>query len=162
MSNKKMFSVLYLLNGKVWTIGLLSGVFIFCILGFVIDFRFFMLALIWVFLISPMVVAFLYFIYGMKPLTAFNTIPHKVKFENNKLDIEFPDLSPDSTEDKTVEIDHKKDYTLKNECPADLKYGADYVILNFKESGWLWLPINSFSNHDDLRLILDHFSTKSA
>ena len=78
MPPKKMLGTLYMQYGTYWTLVAFIGLCIFILLGIISDPRFFVLALIWIFLVLPLMVAFLYFFYGMQPLTAFNSIPHKI------------------------------------------------------------------------------------
>ncbi|MCH5228469.1 MAG: hypothetical protein J1F12_00560 [Muribaculaceae bacterium] len=169
-----MLSILMMQYGGVWCIVGIAGFILILLAGFIFDYRFFMLALMWVFLIIPMLIAFLYFFYGMLPLTTFNTIPHKIKFEDSRLIIEFFDVEEweknssisggkDENEDfRNIRYSRseKKDITLEKDNFKEMKYGADYVLLFFNppEPGWLWLPASSFANGDNFKETLRQFN----
>ena len=72
MSSKKMLWVLFMGYGLPWLIGALVGFVVFVILGIALDYRFLVLALIWIFLFVPLVVAFLYFFYGFARSSQLN------------------------------------------------------------------------------------------
>ena len=59
------------------------------------DARWGILALMCVFLITPLVMAFLYFFYGLRELTACNTLRHKVILEGDSLVIDINDSISD-------------------------------------------------------------------
>lgn len=141
MTSKKMFYVLFLQSGTLWLLILLSGVIVFSLIGALYNLKFFMLALMWIFLVLPMVTAFLYFYYGMRPLTAFNTIPHKLSFSADRITVKF-------MEEKDSELVYvpEKDYSIIKTGGIGIKTGGDYVILSFNKSGWLWLPISGFDS----------------
>lgn len=148
MPSKKMLSILFLQYGMPWMVTAIVGLAIFIVLGFLIDFRFFMLALIWLFLILPLVIAFLYFFYGMNPLTAFNSLPHKILFSDSEIKVRIRENIQEETEPEY------KDYTLKKEQFSRYKTGADYVLLFFKQKGWLWLPVSGFENITQFKNVL--------
>lgn len=148
MPSKKMLSILFLQYGMPWMVIAIVGLAVFIVLGFLIDFRFFMLALIWLFLILPLVIAFLYFFYGMNPLTAFNSLPHKILFSDSEIKVRIRENTQEETEPEY------KDYTLKKEHFSRYKTGADYVLLFFKQKGWLWLPVSGFENITQFKNVL--------
>ena len=157
MPAKRMFSTLFTLNGTLWVSIALAGIILFSIIGAAVDARFFILALIWIFLILPMVVAFLYFYYGMQPLTAFNMIPHRLKFNNEELTVEFIEENEDGKYH-----DNRKDYFLKRgECEA-VKWGADYLLLFFHKKGWLWVPLDGFESIEAFRDIAQDFMNQES
>lgn len=157
MEPKKMLSVLFLQNGMPWTIGAVSGIIICVILGIALNYKFFFLALIWMFLFVPLMVAFLYFFYGLKPLTAFNSIPHKIFFNGDKITIQIEENEDiienkeikdkqdmDGNPSNTIYSDSPKNYSVSKTDFQQIRNGSDYVILSSKKYGWLWLPVSSF------------------
>lgn len=154
MPPKKMLSVLYLQYGSVWTLIALAGVIAFITAGF-FDPRFFFLALIWIFLVIPLVVAFLYFVYGMNPLTVFNTIPHTIIFDDSEIRVHIlkeTDENPEKKEKGNDPADtHDKDYKVSKDLFKCMKSGGDYVLIFFKKIGWLWVPVNSFESYEEFK-----------
>ena len=153
MPSKKMLLVLFLQYGVSWLIITLAGVIILCGLGAIIDIRFFMLALIWIFLFIPLIIAFLYFYYGMKPLTVFNSIPHKIGFTDTDMKIRIPINEEEKEEGKEY-----KEYDIKKDKISEIKHGADYVLLISKKEGLLWLPQNAFDSFDQFKNTIKSFT----
>lgn len=184
MPPKKMLGILYLQYGTWWSIGALAGFAIFIILGIILDVRFYFLALIWVFLFLPLVIAFLYFYYGLRPLTAFNSIPHSVTLSGKTLHIDFYDVrkpekpaSQDESEEAAEspvgskkkknrketdgtepEIEYVKDegkgYDSGLDEFGEIKTGADYILLISGKKGFLWLPVSAFASPSDFQTSL--------
>lgn len=150
MSSQKMLSVLFMQNGIPWFIASICGIIVFVILGIVLDPRFYILALIWLFMFIPLTLAFLYFFYGMKPLTAFNCIPHKIIFSDVDLKIRLI-TATDSEESEN----NNKDFEVNYKDFENLKYGPDYMLLFFREEGWIYLPVSCCSK-EDLQTLMNY------
>lgn len=162
MPPKKMLSVLFFQNGIIWSLVALIGIILFIILGISINFKFLILALIWIFMFVPLVVAFLYFFYGMKPLTSFNCIPHTVLFNKEEISIRFlKESEGEETQDKEEiqdKIETDKIYTLQKDSFSELKKGSDYILLVFKKEGWLYLPVKSFNSMNDFKSLIQDYT----
>lgn len=156
MPPKKLLTVLFYQNGVVWMLAALIGFCVFIILGFVVDYRFFVLSLIWIFLLIPLVVAFLYFYYGMDPLTTFNSMPHTLSFGGNEVKVKLIPLN--ETEEGAKET--IKEYTVDINDFQGIKNGADYVLLLFGKKGWVWLPVIGFDNIEDFKATVEFFTEK--
>ena len=130
-----MLGILFMEYGKPWIIVALAGISIFILLGFILDNRFFFLALMWIFLIIPLVVAFLFFFYAMQPLTSFNCIPHKVIDDDNKI---------------RIRTDEDKEFIVNKSEFVNRKTAGDFAILFFEKKGWIGIPLHSFPSRDDL------------
>ena len=159
MPPKKLLSVLLMQYGLPWIAAAGIGLIVFVVLGFSIDYRFFILALIWLFLLTPLVVAFLYFFYAMDPLTAFNAIPHKIIDDENRLRIRF--IHPENQDERPTDHSEQKDYLIEKEELVETKSGPDYFLLFFRHKGWIWLPINAFNQTSDLKSLLQSFPLKT-
>ncbi|MCH5235906.1 MAG: hypothetical protein J1E16_11485 [Muribaculaceae bacterium] len=154
MPSKKMFSILFMQNGILWFLIALIGILVFSLIGIFIDNRFFIVALIWLFLIFPMIVAFLYFFYGMKPLTAFNTIPHSLKFYDHKITVQFFKET-----EKGLTYDPNKDYNIDAKYFEKMKTGSDYVLLFFYKLGWIWLPVTGFDSLSEMQQSINYIKS---
>ncbi|MCH5225621.1 MAG: hypothetical protein J1D77_06450 [Muribaculaceae bacterium] len=156
MSPRKMLTLLFLNYGLPWTLTALLGAIVFIVLGLAVSLKFIVLALLWVFLVVPLAVAFLYFYYGFEPLTTFNCMPHRICFEEDRMDVKIFPLNP--LEEKPVnEESEPKTYSIPREDFRQLKVGADYAILFFGKKGWIWLPIDAFGTHNEMKSLLDSF-----
>lgn len=152
MPPKKMLSVLFMRNGMPWALGALVGVAVCVVLGLAVNFKFLILALIWIFLFVPLVVAFLYFFYGMKPLTAFNSIPHTVVCDENGIKVRIKELKENPGEEEGEEI--RKEYPVGKDEKWEITAGANYALLINRRKGWLWIPVGAFSGIDDFNNFL--------
>ena len=157
MPPKKLLSILFFQKGIIWLIIALTGVALFIILGITLDPRFYVLTLIWIFLFFPLIIAFLYFFYGMEPLTAFNSIPHKLIFSKDAIKVRLI-RKEESGEN---EIENNNYYTVDKSSFSGMKTGADFVLLQFNKSGWLYLPVSSLSSLNDFKKIIGIFQDKS-
>lgn len=146
MPGKKLLSVLYMQYGSLWTWISVVGLIVCIILGITVNFRFYFLALIWLFMFLPLMVAFLYFFYGMQPLTAFNAIPHKIIFGDSQLKVRLMERDENGNE---VEANENKDYIANYTSLKELKSGTDYMLAFFTKIGWLFLPLSAFSSIDE-------------
>ena len=163
MTPKKMLGILFQLNGKWWFIGIFLVIAVLVILGIALDYKFLILSLLWIFMVGPLLMVFLYFYQGMRPLTTFNTIPHKILFSQDNLKIEFikeetlqdTDLSHKRVEENSKDL---KAYTADLKLFQEIKSGGDYILLIFNKIGWIWLPLSAFDNPIDMRNIIDQFS----
>ena len=153
MPSKKMLSVLFMQNGAKAILIAVGGIIIFLILGLLFSYKFFILCLVWLFFISPMEIAFLYFYYGMRPLTAFNTIPHTIDFSPDKITYHFIPLDQEEKE-KELEQHSERTYHLETSEYQNFKTGPDYVLLFFGDKGWIWLPVDAFEKHDDFKTVI--------
>ena len=161
MKPGKMISVLLLLNGLPWMIMAFAGIVIFILAGVIFDFRFYFLALIWLFLFLPLIMAFLYFFYGMKPLTAFNTIPHFLKFDDSSIIVEFENETLHEESEEKVEADlprERKEYTVEKDKIKEIKTGGDYILLLSKKDGWLYVPYSSLGSLEIYKKLITDFS----
>lgn len=129
-----------------WMIAALAVAIVFGILSFVADYRFVILALIWIFIVMPLAIFLLFIIYGMQPLTTFNTVPHKLYFNTDSIAIEF--ISDDSERAITP-----KKIDLNN--ISKIKSGPDYLVIitGNMNKGILILPYSSLPTTDDLNEI---------
>lgn len=151
LSHKKLVELLFYQNGKVWMYVCLVGILFFIIAGFTLNLKFFILALMWIFLIIPLLISFLYFFYGLNPLTSYNVINHTIIFSNENIIIHF--LLEEDENNKNI-----KDIVLPLKDITEIKRYPDSIILFFKDykEGWLWLPFSGFNSFDDFNTLITH------
>lgn len=104
----------------------------------------------WIFLIIPMVISFIYFFYGMNPLTAYNTVPHNLIFTEDSVKVIFPQKGEDT-------INSDREIKVNKEEFKGFKAGSDYVLLFLKSTdrAWLWLPLSGFNSLDDFKKVIE-------
>ena len=153
MSRKKMLSVLFMKYGQPWLWVAITGSLVFIFLGFLVDYRFFILGLIWIFLLLPMLTSFLYFYYGMLPLTTYNTIDHKLFFYDDHILIRFFKENTEKDDNKIL-----REVTVPIKDSIKISTDTDCIIMQFKEpnKGWLWIPVNGFSSIEDFKTVISN------
>ena len=127
-----MLRILAMEYGVVWiSIGILAFVGCF-ISGFLIDLRWIGISFMILCILFPMMVAFLYFYHGLKPLTSMNCIPHC--FERGEKEVVMT-LFPDEEADKKVLVYSLEDFDK-------WKTGPGYYLLFHKNrnEGFLCVP----------------------
>lgn len=164
MPPKKMLSILFLQNGSAAIWIALGGIIVFLVLGICVDHRFLFVVVLWLFLISPMEIAFLYFFYGMQPLTAFNTIPHRIIFNPKEIKIIFipiekPEQKKEDEKDSEEPVQPERNYIIKIDEYEKMKTGPDYILFFFNKKGWLWLPVSSFERYEDFKEVIHSVSS---
>lgn len=136
MSRSKLITTLFYLYGwlPLTILGILAVVAL--IAGIVIDVRWAIVFLMVVFIVTPLLMSFLYFFHGLRPTTAANVVPHTLLFTNDRLTIrileekkkEEPDSEgPDSdtkadpkAEDDT-DIEKKPEWEKVSDAEKNLK-----------------------------------------
>ena len=152
LSPKKLISILLMEYGIGMIAVSLIVAFLLGVSAFIFDFRFFIVALIWIFIIIPMGMFLLFLIYGMLPTTAYNTLPHKIHFEEDALEIEF--LGNDNEDDQQGAI---KSQRLEYNYVDRISIGPSYLIVFFNapRKGWLWMPVASFYSPEDFKSVTE-------
>lgn len=172
LSSKKVLLLLFQLHGKLWLWITLIGLAAFICLAIICDPRFYILSLIWIFLFIPLVISFLYFVYGMKPLTAFNAIPHKLSLDNDEITISFiekkeeekkemiKEPNNDSKEEEAVKSSSKI-YKVNLKTLKEIIWQYDSAVLLFNKDGWLFVPFNCFTGSSELNEALSYLKLYS-
>lgn len=154
MPHKKMLRMLFTLHSTPWILVTIGGLVIFSFIGVFFSYKFFFLAIIWLFIVIPLCFSFLYFFYGMSPLTAFNTIPHKIKIKDSKMLFTFSKLHD---EDPSSEQEQFSEYEETLDSFSNIRCGSDYVILSSTtKKGWVWIPVSSFNSHDEFKIFMSN------
>ncbi|MDE6336121.1 MAG: hypothetical protein K2L34_06090, partial [Muribaculaceae bacterium] len=103
MSRSKLITTLFYLYGwlPITILGILAIVAL--IAGIAIDVRWAIIFLMVVFIITPLLMSFLYFFHGLRPTTAANVVPHTLIFTNNGITIRI--LEEKKEEESDIEVD---------------------------------------------------------
>lgn len=158
---KKILLSLILEYGMVWIMAGLCLCLSFIVLGFIIDFRFYFLALFSVFVIIPLILAFIYFYHGLKPLTAYNVIPHSIEIDNNDLKINLfggGGSDKDSTNEEGLQ-ENRRQIEMKNYKVSKIKTGTDYflVFMNSPVEGILHVPVGCMEDPIHFKKLFNYF-----
>lgn len=162
MSAKKYHSVLISEYGKVW-IRIAFIIFMgFLISGAILDFRFYILSLLWLCIIIPLTFSFLYFFYGLRLINVLNPTTHKIIFRPDRIILKIY-LQQKKAKDKNQEEDEEENenvmerqFDFAYESINQTKSGIDGVTFFFGQGKreFLWIPYTAFPS--DI-LNLEHF-----
>ncbi|MDE6794513.1 MAG: hypothetical protein K2J63_04325 [Muribaculaceae bacterium] len=127
MSRSKLITTLFYLYGwlPITILGILAIVAL--IAGIAIDVRWAIIFLMVVFIITPLLMSFLYFFHGLRPTTAANVVPHTLIFTNNGITIRI--LEEKKEEESDIEVDPKaqNDAATNAGNDADTELGKDVL-----------------------------------
>ncbi|MBD5189700.1 MAG: hypothetical protein HDS95_05415 [Bacteroidales bacterium] len=151
-ADKKRFAMLLLeRHGQSWLFG---GFFLFLtamILGFTVDYRIFILALLLVCLIAPALLLILYYNYGMRGENFLNVLDHRIEIGSDMLSL-FLKIKGGENEEADEENEPQEEwrrYDYPFSCFGNYSVGKDYVVfpLLAPKAGFLYLPLDAFDNH---------------
>lgn len=159
MKRSQLLAILTLLYGWSWLLVLGIAVIATMGIGIFIDIRYSIISLMIIFLVSPLFIAYLYFYHGLKPMTAINIVPHRLKISNNGIGIDIPEKPyPDKKEEN---IKGSAGLAIFHPYSSFGKYisGNTGFILIFTDhnNGFLWVPYSIFRNDTESRDFLEAF-----
>lgn len=122
-----------------------------------VDLRWGVVSLMLVFLILPMLLAFLYYYYGLQHFTAVNTVFHDLTVGDHGLIVTVYEKKVFNGEEESGAISGESDFLyeplLTNQIPFDnisrIKVGMKSVTLPVKGKGFIWIPASAFGNDRD-------------
>lgn len=111
---------------------LLAGI----IAGFVFDFRFLILGLMILFILMPMLAAYIYFYYGLRRECWLNVVDHSIGIGDDGLDVKIYDTDGEQVELRTSFMIPYKDL-------SGYKVGKDcvYFMIARPVKGFVWFPV---------------------
>lgn len=165
--NSRLLLVLLGEFGAIFSLLIFLVTLVFIILGFFLGYRYFVLALLWIFIVVPLICFYLYIFHALKPLSAYNSLIHSLEFTNEELNItlyspikdkkgkkEKYDINEDA-EIKDSEINDEKTFSVKDYKIYKVKKGGFGVSLFFNSplQGMLLIPYSSFKKPSDLETL---------
>lgn len=135
--------------GRGWIIAFAVIVCASILPGIFIDVRFLIIALMMVLIISPMMLVFLYYSYGLRRECFINTIPHTVSVEEDMVKVRmYTDReSEDESGWKYRELFFPKEDFGKYRIDGD----AVEFELGKPKRGFLWLPLSAYGDPSGYR-----------
>jgi len=134
------------------------------VVGVSVDYRFFILAMMVVFIVMPMMLTVLYYRYGLKGECYVNVVSHKLLFEEGRLFVliePMPEYSDETEGRDSMQNEISDDAVGNGICEEDWKIieykaenfgrytvGSDYVVFPFVAplKGFLYIPANAFDS----------------
>lgn len=116
--------------------------------GAFFDMRAIILALMAVFILTPMLLAFLYFKYALSKGCMTNTLNHSICFSTHEIRVDIlPRQFDDEEETKTVSYA----FSLENVKKVSATASELIVHLSGSDNGFLWIPYSAFLSPDHLK-----------
>ncbi|MDE7381863.1 MAG: hypothetical protein K2N03_07045 [Muribaculaceae bacterium] len=135
IGNSNLISYLLMKEGLLWIIILGTIVLMATVLCIFVDIRFLAVSMLCITVIAPLGLAYFYFYYALKPLYAFNVLPHKINYSQDSLSVIIRTTPPplyieDKTddEDNKASFDERKDDTFRTITIAYSRLGAAEYI----------------------------------
>lgn len=125
MPRSTFFITMTRLYGRSWIIGMILALVCGAILGIcTADIRWFIVMLMIIFIVFPMLAAFLYFSHGLRPESFFNVVPHRLE----------------EGEEGLVAVLYREIKSDKESDPASADETEEECQLRLEESGRIALP----------------------
>lgn len=177
MSQGRMLKVLGLMYGKWWIIAAFTGMTALLTVSILMqDLRWLITALMWIFIIMPMMTAFFYINYSLHPDVAFNVLPHTLCIEGNHILIDIyakdglkddngGNESPESENEKRDKSDEGdegdegdattpeviRQMKIYRKDVGAYRVSGNYVIITMKSRrGFIYLPLTAFSSSEEM------------
>lgn len=171
-SGTSISRTMFMLYGKPWLVGALLLVTPLIVLGCIHDMRWIVVALMAVFIVIPMVLAFLYLYYGMNKVSVINSTSHKFEFKDSGITSYIYKLtetitrnadhdSMDELDNMGYTVETRHDLMAKSEIPYSkirgYVVGVSDVTLHTDESGkgFLLVPLSVFPDKDRFARAID-------
>lgn len=135
----------------IWIIALSCLGLIGLVVGIVVDIRWFILGLMVILIVLPMIAAFLYYTFALKPECYINTIEHNIEINQNGLDITMM-----FDEDKT----RTQQFGFNDFRRIDIGPKSLNLIVNKPRKGFLWIPFAAFDNDEATEAAIDYLLQK--
>jgi hypothetical protein len=141
------------------------------ILGITIDLRWFVIGLMVVFVVIPMVLAFLYYYFGLRRECFINTIPHTVVVNNAGVTVRMhlPDNGSDEPGAEGSSAESDKEPRIREEFfpyvqMQPYRIGSKSVIIPLRTpaKGFIWIPADAFEEQEELAEALQLIDTRIA
>lgn len=162
---KAISHTLVTLYGKKWFMPTFGVLLPMVLLGAIFDLRWVIVALMILFIVLPMVLAFLFFYYGLDPVSVVNSPPHALEFGDNAITVyiyEMVECSPDT--DSSSSSPENKNPDFKTKAIKEIDYcgikdfivGLSQVILrtSVPGNGFLIIPLSAFPDKMQFELAI--------
>lgn len=148
--------------GFYFSLLIIGATLAFIVLGFFLGYRFFVLALLWIFIVVPLICFYLYIFHALKPISAYNSLLHSLEFKDNDLNITIYHMKKGTVMEKGNKIEEIRDadqeekeektFTIKDFKIDKIKKGSSGISLFFNSpsQGVLLIPYSSFQSGSDI------------
>lgn len=137
----------------IWLLLLSLGAVAGLVLGVVMDLRWLVISLLIICVVTPMVLAFLYYYYGLRRGCYVNAVPHRIVIDDSGLIARLvTGVRNSDSEEEFVTRDELFPY----ESLKRFTIGSNSAIVPLREkgAGFLWIPADAFGDPEHLAALL--------
>lgn len=157
IGRRRFAMLLFERHGQIWIFGGFFLIIVAIILGFAVDYRLFILALLLVCLVAPALLMVMYYNYGLKGENFLNVLDHRIEIDQDCITLLLrvkgeADSDPDGQEQKERnEKEEWRDYVYPFSSFGNYSVGKDYVVFPMlkPKEGFLYLPVEAFFNQEE-------------
>lgn len=110
----------------------------------------------WIFILIPLTLAFLYIFYGLQPLNATNVALHTIDHDDEQflVDIYSKNIPPEQDDDKPEKYNQQpsisRTITLQYSSAKKYMFRPDGLVIEFEapNKGFLWIPIKDMPSRN--------------
>jgi len=156
-----------------WLLGLFALALLGIILGVAVDLRLLVVGLMVFFVVIPMVLAFLYYYFGLRRECFINTIPHSVLIDDEGLTVrmilhydnagsdddikEYKHESSDNNEELRIREEY---FSFSQMLPYRIGSRSVIIPLCTPAKGFIWIPSDAFDDKAELVAALELIDTR--
>ncbi len=156
LSQSKFIRMLIALIGNRWLWIPIFLILISATLSIIYDWRFAIVTLMVILILTPMLLAFFYIYYGLAEGCWQNILDHQLSFHKDKVEVKlFIDKKIGYDEDERIETIEKIISTPYSEIKR-LKFMSDGFVIEFNSIpyGFLYVPFTSIENIEDSKAVI--------
>lgn len=142
MSGKDFIGIVAGLYSLPWLLPFALFLMSALLAGVLIDLRWMIVFLMLLFIVLPMLISFFYFNYGMREVTVYNSVEHRLLFGEERLSFSVRKGEEEEVVKEIEYSDFGRYFTGKN-CVV--------VPLKEKVRGFVWIPVDAFSSFEKFR-----------
>lgn len=176
MGGRSFFMELLFRYAGIWILLLSCTAVAGLALGVAVDLRWFVAGLMVVFLVIPMVMAFLYYYYGLRKECFINAVPHMIAVDEEGMTVTILSPVPEGSEEAVnpsespaapcesapapYAVARKEIFPFSSMRPV--RIGHDCAIIPFAPpaKGFVWIPSDAFESPETLADILEFIDTR--
>lgn len=178
MNGLRFASEMIFRYGGTWLLSLSAVGVIGIVAGIVVDLRWLVLALMVVFIVIPMVMAYIYYYYGLRKECYVNVVEHTARIDDESIVMtlllpsaaQVEDTESEETENNVIDCSASDSTVEKRRVDVAFPYsdlkrlemGMNSIVIKFKinRKGFLWIPANAFTDEAQFVKVYDALSQK--
>lgn len=155
--SKKVLILLSIYHGKYFFIISLIGILFSFFIGIGYDARWFVVLLMWICIVIPLMIVFLFFYHGLLPTNSVNTTLHNLLFTDDELLITVIKATEEEQTDLYVKtIPYCEIRRISIETDSLLLF----IQSDSPNKGIIFAPLDCFKNKEDITEIISRVSKK--